>query len=843
MRSHLPLLVHRQVQALALFVYCRAVKRLFSKSWLKCCRCWMMSIAGRGTPIPTLDSGVVDSTPYPQPQDSSERLATSDAQGLLRSNVQLQYANMPQPVMLPGGHYYIVQPVPQFQKNGVTYYGAAAIEKQRTHLFVDSIRQHYLSMNGPLASEADVPYVNATSTPHNSASQNDLLMEQTPYVAGAVIQPCVPSSQPPVITQQQNPQSGMQQSLPSYQSCYAYTSSLGQLTPQQAPFFYSQPQTPSPPADEQAPFTFVPVQTNEQYGSVLPSRSYSQPAACMPSASLQAKIPSSSTGVVPINCCSNTVPPGFKTHLTTTEAAAPVNDVAFFQSAGVPMGGPPSTKMASASVPTTPTPYNQPCAPLPGSVVLEDGRVVCLQQPSLQTRMPFCSTPTQSFVQGPLFAPNNHILQPVGGITNQQFIPQAQNNFVPRLPVAATPLVVQNTPRPLMNFARRHNLISLTATPPSYNPTSRARKKPIAVLPYTGISRKEEESENENMPHNATSKKEWGEPPANIDAHEEHMDKSEKEDIITESLHQKSKPVNGNGVVNPLATTNADISHLPEHKAFEQNGNDGRHTLKQQQGSPEANKAIVVNEPAMEESGGSGESKATVDVKDDEGITPVQTMSISNEDYAEEGCSPPSAQRVAGHSAPLECAFCKSKKEPPEVYKSHCLRNAKTGVTTCPKLRQFVCALCMATGDKAHTPFFCPLNKYRGRGRSSNDVRASMRVANPGGPSWVQPRGRGVAPQARWDMRAFADAMAERSANGGHVSYDRSIPSTSRLRDGYIFSARCSTNEEEERQALRHDDSPHSHRKETPFQHESNDMGRIQFYFACVFEVFYHCLL
>lgn len=96
------------------------------------------------------------------------------------------------------------------------------------------------------------------------------------------------------------------------------------------------------------------------------------------------------SGVVPINCCSNTVPPGFKTHLTTTEAAAPVNDVAFFQSAGVPMGGPPSTKMASASVPTTPTPYNQPCAPLPGSVVLEDGRVVCLQQPSLQTRVTSC---------------------------------------------------------------------------------------------------------------------------------------------------------------------------------------------------------------------------------------------------------------------------------------------------------------------------------------------------------------------------------------------------------------------------------------------------------------------
>uniref|UniRef100_A0A914ZNX8 Nanos-type domain-containing protein n=1 Tax=Parascaris univalens TaxID=6257 RepID=A0A914ZNX8_PARUN len=324
-------------------------------------------------------------------------------------------------------------------------------------------------------------------------------MEQTPYVAaGAVIQQCVPSSQAPVITQQHNPQSAMQQSLPNYQSCYAYTSGLGQLTPQQAPFFYSQPQTPSPPADEQAPFTFIPVQTGEQYGSVLPSRSCSQPATCVPSASLHAKIPSSSTGIVPINCSSNAVPPGFKTHLTTTEATAPVNDVALFQSGGVAMGGPPSTKMASASVPTTPTPYNQSCAPLPGSLILEDGRVVCVQQPSLQSRMPFCSTPTQSFVQGPLFAPSSHIVQPVGGTTHQQFIPQTQNNVTQREPIRPrifmSPLrlpTVRISPDPrIANFARRHNLISLTATPPSYNPASRARKKPIAVLPYTGISRK-----------------------------------------------------------------------------------------------------------------------------------------------------------------------------------------------------------------------------------------------------------------------------------------------------------------------------------------------------------------
>lgn len=40
----------------------------------------------------------------------------------------------------------------KLQKNGVTYYGAAAIEKQRTHLFVDSIRVSCLCNYGSLIS-------------------------------------------------------------------------------------------------------------------------------------------------------------------------------------------------------------------------------------------------------------------------------------------------------------------------------------------------------------------------------------------------------------------------------------------------------------------------------------------------------------------------------------------------------------------------------------------------------------------------------------------------------------------------------------------------------------------
>jgi len=122
------------------------------------------------------------------------------------------------------------------------------------------------------------------------------------------------------------------------------------------------------------------------------------------------------------------------------------------------------------------------------------------------------------------------------------------------------------------------------------------------------------------------------------------------------------------------------------------------------------------------------------------------------------------------------CKFCQFNGEAEAQYKSHQLKNS-SGLVTCPVLRSFVCPICKATGDFAHTQRYCPRNKngQYNTGASLSELKRRKNAAGNfpskriGCPNPPYPMGSGYA--AKNTMSKSSPPFS--AASGGDASFSQ----------------------------------------------------------------------
>ncbi|XP_067619846.1 protein nanos [Eurosta solidaginis] len=92
-------------------------------------------------------------------------------------------------------------------------------------------------------------------------------------------------------------------------------------------------------------------------------------------------------------------------------------------------------------------------------------------------------------------------------------------------------------------------------------------------------------------------------------------------------------------------------------------------------------------------------------------VAAATAAAVANIDFNNQNIKKPQKRygnaKIDKYSAVKHCVFCENNNEPEAVVKSHAVRDS-LGRVLCPKLRTYICPICKASGDKAHTVKYCP---------------------------------------------------------------------------------------------------------------------------------------